>query len=82
MPIFKNKLDELLADGVLASGTMKQVVLEQVRAYLRETPIQQLKLEVSQLKSLPQLAFLQAAGVPGGLQPVFLNLYAELSGKL
>jgi hypothetical protein len=82
MPKFANKLDELLADAVLANGVQRQVALEVVRKYLQTTPLQQLKMEVSQVVSLTELRFLQAAGVPSGLQEVFLTVYQSLSGKL
>jgi hypothetical protein len=82
MPKFKNQLDELLADAVLASGVQRQVALEIVRKYLLTTDIQRLKIEVAQINSLTELRFLQAAGVPSGLQEVFLTVYQSISGKL
>jgi len=82
MPKFSNKLDEILADAALASGIQRQVALEAVRKYLSTTPLQQLKVEVSQITSLTELRFLQAAGVPSGLQETFLTIFQSLSGRL
>jgi hypothetical protein len=78
MPVFKNKLDELLADAVLASGLMRQAMLERVRQYILETDIAQLRKEIAVIDSLPELQMLQAAGVPAGLQSVFLFRLTQL----
>jgi heme oxygenase len=78
MPVFKNKLDELLADAVLASGLMRQAMLERVRQYMLETDIAQLRKEIAVIDSLPELQMLQAAGVPAGLQSVFLFRLTQL----
>ncbi len=82
MPKFRNKLDELLADAVLASGQARQTALDSVRGYLRATPIVQLKLEIAQLQSLQELNMLQAAGVPLGLRDTFSTTYELVQGRL
>ncbi len=79
MPTFANKLDELLADTVLASGTLRQVALNKVRDYLQTTPVAQLQREVQQVTSLQSLRMLQAAGVPLGLQAAYLARFESLS---
>jgi len=78
MPVFKNKLDELLADAVLASGLMRQAMLERVRQYMAETDIAQLRKEIAVIDSLPEMQMLQAAGVPASLQSVFLFRLTQL----
>jgi len=78
MPVFKNKLDELLADAVLASGLMRQAMLERVRQYMAETDITQLRKEIAVIDSLPEMQMLQAAGVPASLQSVFLFRLTQL----
>jgi hypothetical protein len=78
MPVFKNKLDELLADAVLASGLMRQAMLERVRQYIAETDIAQLRKEIAVIDSLPEMQMLQAAGVPASLQSVFLFRLTQL----
>jgi len=78
MPVFKNKLDELLADAVLASGLMRQAMLERVRQYIAETDIVQLRKEIAVIDSLPEMQMLQAAGVPASLQSVFLFRLTQL----
>lgn len=78
MPTFKNKLDELLADAVLASGVDRQVKLTAVRSYLQQTSIDQLRKEVAVITNKNELTMLQAAGVPLGLQDVFLFTYQNL----
>jgi len=83
MPVFKNKLDELLADAVLASGLMRQAMLERVRQYMLETDITQLRKEIAVIDSLPEMQMLQAAGVPAGLQSIFLFRLTQLqSGQV
>ncbi len=82
MPKFANQLDELLADAVLATGTQRQVALNKVRKYLEMTPLTRLKIEVAQITSLTELRFLQAAGVPAGLQDTFLTVFTSLSERL
>ena len=78
MPVFKNKLDELLADAVLASGLMRQAMLERIRQYMAETDITQLRKEIAVIDSLPEMQMLQAAGVPASLQSVFLFRLTQL----
>lgn len=78
MPTFKNKLDELLADAVLASGIDRNVKLTAIRTYLQQTSIDQLRKEVSVITNKNELTMLQAAGVPLGLQDVFLFTYQNL----
>jgi hypothetical protein len=82
MPTFKNRLDELLADVVLASGIQRQVRLEAVRAYIASTPMDTLKRQIAEITSIPELQVLQAAGVPQALQPTFLFVYSQLTGTL
>lgn len=80
MPQFKNQLDSLLADAVLASGVDRQVKLNAIRDYLKKTSIYDLKKQVSVITSKPELSMLQASGVPQGLQEVFLYTYTRLTG--
>lgn len=80
MPDFKNQLDSLLADAVLASGVGRQVKLTAIRDYISKTPIDTLKREVSVITSKPELTMLQASGVPQGLQETFLYTYSRLTG--
>ena len=80
MPKFKNTLDELLADAVLASGLDRQVKLTAIRDYISKTPIDTLKSEVSVITSKQEFTMLQAAGVPAGLQEVFLFTLTRLTG--
>jgi hypothetical protein len=82
MPFFKNPLDELLADAVLASGVNRQVALERVRELMRKTSTNTLATWISQITSLPELTMLQAAGVPAPLQRVFFAQIAQLQQSL
>lgn len=81
MPSFKNALDSLLADAVLASGIQRNAVLDKIRQYVKATPIDTLKAQVAVITSKPELTMLQAAGVPAGLQAVFLQTYQQLQGS-
>jgi uncharacterized protein YgfB (UPF0149 family) len=77
MSLTKTGLDALLASAVLSSGVERQDWLTKVRQYLNTTPPDQLKREVSLITSIPELVFLQAAGVPAFLQPTFLFTYQQ-----
>ena len=81
MVTFKNQLDSLLAEAVLASGVQRNVVIDKIRLYLKSTSIDQLNREVAVITSKPELTMLQAAGVPAGLQAVFLQTYQMLQGS-
>ena len=81
MVTFKNQLDSLLAEAVLASGVQRNVVIDKIRLYLKSTSIDQLNREVAVITSKPELVMLQAAGVPAGLQAVFLQTYQILQGS-
>jgi len=78
VPTFKNNLDILLANAVLASGVGRNVAIAAIRNYINTTPIEQLKKEVAQITSKPELTMLQAAGVPGPLQEVFLFTFQQV----
>jgi hypothetical protein len=77
----QNNLEDLLTRRGLASCTTRQVFLEKVRAYIRETPTTQLSKEISEITSLVLLNMLQAAGVPQDLQPTFLFVYQRLTAQ-
>jgi hypothetical protein len=78
MPTFKNRLDELLADTVLASGILRQNALDAVRQYVKEISVDQLRREIAALTSLTELNMLQAAGVPLAAQPQFFYQVQKL----
>jgi hypothetical protein len=77
-----NKLDEILADTVLANGVQRQVALNAVRQYLSATPVERLKAELAQVTSQASLKMLQAAGVPLGLQDTYYAVLESVSGRL
>lgn len=80
MPTFKNKLDELLADTVLASGVGRQLALDKVREYLRGISTDDMRKQIAAITSLPELQMLQAAGVPAAAQTQFFTQYQRLQG--
>lgn len=77
MVIFKNNLDELLAEGVLSSGIARQQVLQKIRAYLASTPTTTLRAQLSVITNKQELVFLQGAGVPAELQTVFFYVLGQ-----
>ena len=80
MPVFKNRLEELAADAVLASGLQRQYFLNQLRDMIKNTPIEVLAKEIAEITNLNELRMLQAAGVPAGAQPALMVAIARASG--
>jgi len=78
MVTFKNRLDELLAEVVLASGVSRQLALDNVRSYIKTIDVDQLRREIAAITSLTELQMLQAAGVPQSAQPQFFTQYSRL----
>jgi len=80
MPTFKNRLEELAADAVLASGLQRQYYLNQLRDMIKNTPIEELAKEIAEITNLNELRMLQAAGIPQGAQPALMAAIARASG--
>jgi len=80
MPVFKNRLEELAADAVLASGLQRQYYLNQLRDMIKNTLIEELAKEIAEITNLNELRMLQAAGVPAGAQPALMAAIARASG--
>jgi len=80
MPVFKNRLEELAADAVLASGLQRQYYLNQLRDMIKNTSIEKLAKEIAEITNLNELRMLQAAGVPAGAQPALMAAIARASG--
>jgi len=80
MPVFKNRLEELAADAVLASGLQRQYYLNQLRDMIKNTAIEELAKEIAEITNLNELRMLQAAGVPAGAQPALMAAIARASG--
>jgi len=80
MPVFKNRLEELAADAVLASGLQRQYYLNQLRDMIKNTPIEELAKEIAEITNLNELRMLQAAGIPQGAQRALMAAIARASG--
>ena len=75
---FKNKLDEMLAEGVLASGIQKNAIIAKIRDYIKTISVDDLKKQISVIDSKVELSLLQAVGVPGGAQSTFFYVVQNL----
>ena len=82
MPQFKNHLDELLAEIVLASGVDRNIFINQVRQYIEANTTDKIRTEIAQITSLQELQVLQAVGVRRDLQDIFLSTYGRLGNRL
>jgi len=79
MPKSVNKLDELLADAVLSSGPTRQVAHLALVAYKKSISEAQLKREILQITSMPELNYLQSIGVPKDIYQDFLNQIRKIT---
>ncbi|MDE1867533.1 MAG: hypothetical protein KGI08_07485 [Thaumarchaeota archaeon] len=77
MPIFVNKLDELLADVVLSNNITRVQTSAIAKQYWDGLTDDMKKTEMSQITSLAEINILNSLGIPKKIYTSFLEVLAK-----